>query len=86
MIFHVVLTNLETHIFTIPPTFHGTSIGNHDLKFVDCTDIEIIFLGNVMMNKIMGDSTINEDDDHSMLNVANYLEGLGSREANQCIE
>jgi hypothetical protein len=34
--FHVVLTNLETYIFTIPPTFHGSSIGNHDLKVVDC--------------------------------------------------
>jgi hypothetical protein len=32
MRFHVVLANFETEIFTTPPTFHGTSIGNHDLK------------------------------------------------------
>jgi hypothetical protein len=29
------------------------SIGNHDLKIVDDTDITIDFLGNVMVNKIM---------------------------------
>jgi hypothetical protein len=71
MIFHVALTNLETHIFTMPPTFHGLAIGNHDLKVVDCLDILISFLGNVTMNKIMGASTANEDVDLSMLNVTN---------------
>jgi hypothetical protein len=45
-------------IFTTPLTFHGTAIGNHDLKIVDYTDISIGFLGNVMMNKIVGISTI----------------------------
>jgi hypothetical protein len=43
----------------MPPTFHGTSIGNHDLKVVDYMDITIGFLGNVMMNKIMSDATVN---------------------------
>jgi hypothetical protein len=71
MRFHVVLTNLETHIFTTPPTFHGTSIGNNDLKVVDCMDIAIIFLGNAVINKIMGVSFINEDDDLVILNVTN---------------
>jgi hypothetical protein len=71
MIFHVVLTNLEMYIFTMPPTFHGTSTSNHDLKFVECMDITIGFLGNVTMNKIMGDTTINEDDNILILNVAN---------------
>jgi hypothetical protein len=55
----------------MPPTFHGTSIGNHDLKVVDCTDITISFLGIATMNKIMGVATVNEDDDLSMLNVTN---------------
>jgi hypothetical protein len=86
MRFHVVLTNLEMHIFIIPPTFHGPSIGNHYLNVVDCSDIEIIFLGNVLMNKIMGATTINDDDDLSMLNVTNELEGLGSREASESIQ
>jgi hypothetical protein len=45
--FQVILTNLESHIFTSSPTFHGTSIGNHDLKIIDGTDVEIDFLGNV---------------------------------------
>jgi hypothetical protein len=67
----VVLTNLETHIFTTPPTFHGPTIGNHDLKVVDCSDIAISFLGNATMNKIMGASTVNKDDDLLMLNVTN---------------
>jgi hypothetical protein len=67
----------------MPTTFHGTTIGNHDLKIVDNTDITIDFLGNVMMNKIMGVSTVNEDDDLPVLNVANELEGLGSREASK---
>jgi hypothetical protein len=82
----VVLTNLETHIFTMPPTFHGISIGNHDLKFVDCTDIEISFLGNVEMNKTMGVDIVNEYDDLLMLNVSNYIEGLGRREASESIK
>jgi hypothetical protein len=86
MRFHVVLTNLEMHIFKTPPTFHGTFIGNHDLKVVDCTDITISFLGNAMMNKIMVVSNVNEDDDLPMLNVSNYLEGLGSKEASESIE
>jgi hypothetical protein len=86
MIFHVVLTNLETHIFTTPPTVHGPTIGNHDLKIIHCLDIAISFLGNAVMNKIMGASTINKDGDFPMLNVTNYLEGLGSREASERIQ
>ena len=69
--FQVVVTNLEMHIFTTPSTFHGPTIGNHDLEIIDCTDIQISFLGNVMMNKIMGSSTINKNNDLPMLDVAN---------------
>jgi hypothetical protein len=58
----VVLTNLEMHIFKTSPTFHGNSIGKHYLKFFVCTDIEISFLGNEAMNKIMGVATVNEDE------------------------
>jgi hypothetical protein len=71
MRFHLVLTNLETHIFTTPSTFHGLTIGNHDLKIIDGMDIEISFLGNAVMNKIMGASIINKNDDLPMLNVTN---------------
>jgi hypothetical protein len=39
-----------------------------------------------MMNKIMGASTVNEDDDLLMLNVTNELEGLGSIEASEIIK
>jgi hypothetical protein len=67
----VVVTNLERHIFTTPSTFHGPSIGNHDLEIIDCTNIAISFLGNVVMNKIMGASTINKSDDLPMLDVTN---------------
>jgi hypothetical protein len=35
----------------------------------------------MMMNTIMGASIINNNDDLSMLNVTNELEGLGRREA-----
>jgi hypothetical protein len=67
----VVLTNLEAHIFTTSPTFHGTAIGNHDLKIIDCMDIATDFLGHAVMKKIMGVATVNEDDDFPMLNVTN---------------
>ena len=60
---------METHIFTTPSTFHGPSIGNHDLEIIDCTDIEISFLGNATMNKIMGVATINQNNDLLMLDV-----------------
>ena len=67
----MVVTNLETRIFTTPSTFHGPTIGNHDLEIIDCPDIEIIFLGNASMTKIMGASTINKNDDLPMLDVTN---------------
>ena len=69
MRFQVLLNNLEEHIYTTPPTFHGTTISNHQLKIVDYMDIVIDFFGNVAMNKIMGSSTINKNDDLPMLNV-----------------
>ena len=69
--FQVILVNLKLHIFTMSPTFHGTSIGNHDLKVVDCMDIAMGFLGNAAMNKIVGAATINQDDDLSVLDVTN---------------
>jgi hypothetical protein len=53
------------------------------LKIVDSTDIAIDFFGNTTMNKIIGVATINEDDDHPMINVANELDDLGSREASK---
>ena len=67
--FQVVVTNLETHIFTTPSTFHETTIGNHDLEIIDGMDATMSFLGNVAMNKIMGASTINQNDDLPMLDV-----------------
>jgi hypothetical protein len=71
MILQVVLTNLSSNSFTTSPTFHGNSIGNHDLKIIDTMDIEIDFLGNAMMNKIMGAAIVNGDDEFLMLNVTN---------------
>jgi hypothetical protein len=71
MRFQVVVTNFETHIFTTPTTFHGPAIGNHDLEIIDYTYIAISFLGNAVMNNIMGASTINNNDDLPMLDLAN---------------
>jgi hypothetical protein len=67
--FQVVVTNLETHIFTTPSTFDGTTIGNHDLEIIDGMDVAMSCLGNVAMNKIMGAATINQNDDLLMLDV-----------------
>jgi hypothetical protein len=53
----------------MPSTFHGTTIGNHDLEIVDGMDVAMSFLGNAVMNKIMGSSTINQNDDLLMLDV-----------------
>jgi hypothetical protein len=69
MRFQVVVTNLETHIFTTTSTFHGATVGNHDLEIIDGMDVAMSFLGNATMNKIMGASTINENDDLPMLDV-----------------
>jgi hypothetical protein len=43
----------------MPPTFHGTTIRNHDLKIVDNMDITIDFLGKAAINEIMGATTVN---------------------------
>jgi hypothetical protein len=74
----VVVTDLETHIFTVPSTFHRTTIGNHDLEIVDGMDVAMIFLGNAMMNKTMGASTINQNDDLPILDVTDYLRVWGA--------
>jgi hypothetical protein len=52
-------------------TFHGPAIGNHDLEIIECMNIAISFMDSAMMNKIMGSSTINKNDDLPMLDVAN---------------
>jgi hypothetical protein len=83
MIFQLVMSNLKTNIFTPPTTFHGPTIGYHALKIIDSTNIAIDFLGNVMMNKIVGSTNVNKDDDLPMLNLANELECLGCREASE---
>jgi hypothetical protein len=49
-------------------------------------DVAMGFLGNAAMNKIVGVATINQDDDLLVLDVTNYLEGLGGREAGESIE
>ena len=67
--FEVVVTYLETHIFTVPATFHRPTIGNHDLEIIDIMDVAMGLLGNAAMNKIMGASTINQNDDLPMLDV-----------------
>jgi hypothetical protein len=67
--FQVVVTNLEMHIFTMPSTFHGATIDNHDLEIIDIMDVATSFLGNAVTNKIMGATTINQNDDLSMLDV-----------------
>ena len=64
----MVVTDLE-HIFIAPSKFHGTTIDNHDLEIVDGMDVAMSFLGNAAMNKIMGASTINQNDDLPMLDV-----------------
>jgi hypothetical protein len=56
------------------------------LKVVYSSDIVISFLGNASINKIMGVSIVNEDDDLPMLNVTNELEGLGSIESSESIQ
>jgi hypothetical protein len=79
----MILINLEPQIFRKCPTFHGTSVGNHDLKIIDGTNVTFDFLGNEAMNKIMGATTVNKDDDFLMLNISNELEGLWRREDNE---
>jgi hypothetical protein len=77
------MSNLKTNNFTTPTTFHGPTIGYHDLKIIDSMNIAIGFLGNATMNKIVGTTTVNKDDDLPVLNVANELENLLGREANE---
>jgi hypothetical protein len=73
MRFQVVLSNLKMYIFTTPTIFHGPTIGYHDLKIIDDTNIEIGFRGNATINKIMGATTINKDDGFLMFNISNEL-------------
>jgi hypothetical protein len=67
--FEVVVTYLETHIFTAPSTFHRATIGNHDLEIINSMDIAVGFLGDAAMNKVVGAATINQDDDLSVLDI-----------------
>jgi hypothetical protein len=87
MRFQVVLSNLKTYILKFPTTFYGPSIGYHNFKIVGGMNIAIDFLGNAAVNKIMGDSTVNKDDDFPMLNIAMilrfYVEENPVRECNE---
>jgi hypothetical protein len=71
------------YIFTTPTTFHGPTIGYHDLKIIDSMNIEISFLGNATMNKIVGATTVNKDYELPIVNITNELEGLWRREASE---
>jgi hypothetical protein len=70
----------------MPTTFHGPTIDYHDLKMIDNTNITIGFLDNATMNKIVGATTVNQDDDLPILNIANELESLESREASESMQ
>jgi hypothetical protein len=76
MRFQLVISNLKMDIFTTPTTFHGTTIGYHDLKIIESMNIEISFVGNATMNKIVGATIVKKDDDLLFLNVSNELEHL----------
>ena len=74
----MVVAYLETHIFTVPATFHRTTIGNHDLEIINSMDIAVGFLGDAAMNKVVRAATINQDDDLSVLDITDELESLGA--------
>jgi hypothetical protein len=76
MRFQVVMSNLKKKNFTTPTTFHRPTSGYHDLKIIDSTNLTIGFLGNATTNKIVGDTTVNQDDDLPILNISNDIEGL----------
>jgi hypothetical protein len=67
--FEVVVTYLEMQILTAPSTFHRATIGNHDLEIINNMDIALGFLGDAAMNKVVGATTINQDDDLSVLDI-----------------
>jgi hypothetical protein len=69
--FQVILIDLESHIFTSSPTFHGTTIENHDLKIIEYMDVTIDLFGNVTMNKVMGSTTVLNDDEFPFFDVTN---------------
>ena len=60
---------METNIFTAHATFHRATIRNHDLEIVDSVDVAMGFLGKATMNKIVGATTINQNDDLLVLDV-----------------
>jgi hypothetical protein len=41
----------------MPSTFHGTTIGNHDLEIVDSIDVAMSFSGNQNDDLLMLDVT-----------------------------
>jgi len=53
------------------PTFHGTTISNHDLEVIDWTDITKGLLRNSVMNKVKGVSIVDEDNNFPILDIAN---------------
>jgi hypothetical protein len=59
MLFFREHTHLKFHIFTLATTFHRFPIRNHNFKVVNNMDITMCFLGNVVMNVIVGVATVN---------------------------
>jgi hypothetical protein len=52
-------------------TIHGTSTSNHDPKVVHYMDVAMCLLGDLVVNKVMGATTFNEDNGFMMFNVPN---------------
>jgi hypothetical protein len=65
------MTNFGTNIFTKMPTVHRNSIGNHDMKIIDCMDITHGLFSNATMKNIMGFTTIDKDNEFMILDIPN---------------
>ena len=77
MSFEMIVTQLESHIFTTPPTFHHPTIDYHNFKFGHIVDMIMQFFNQSLVNKFMGDSIVNQHYHFGLLDVTHNFQGFG---------
>jgi hypothetical protein len=68
--FQIIITHLEFDIITTAPTLHRTTISDENLVIRKRVDKVIGLFNKPAMNKIMGDTTINQHHNWPMFDVA----------------
>lgn len=76
--FELTVSHMEFDIFTYAPTFHHTSIGNHDMSVVHPLQKTMGLFCHFLVNQILSISIVNQAYNFLVLDVAHEFQDLWS--------